>query len=90
MYTAPLLRPGPRRVFAVFLAALLALFCANGSQPKAYAQSNGAALTPLMGWSSWSFLRNAPTEAKMKAQAQSMSGSGLVAAGYKYVNLDDF
>ncbi|ACU75106.1 Ricin B lectin [Catenulispora acidiphila DSM 44928] len=90
MHTAPLVRPGPRRVFAVFLAALLALFCANGSQPKAYAQSNGAALTPLMGWSSWSFLRSAPTEAKMKAQAQSMSSSGLVAAGYKYVNLDDF
>ncbi|MEY9930622.1 alpha-galactosidase [Catenulispora sp. GP43] len=90
MHTAPLARPGPRRVLALFVAALLALFCVNSQQPKAYAQSNGAATTPLMGWSSWSFLRNAPTEAKMKAQAQAMSSSGLVAAGYKYVNLDDF
>ncbi|MEY9856154.1 alpha-galactosidase [Catenulispora sp. GAS73] len=90
MHTASLARPGPRRLLALFVAALLALFCVDGREPKAYAQSNGAAITPLMGWSSWSFLRNAPTEAKMKAQAQGMANSGLVAAGYKYVNLDDF
>ncbi|MEZ0111191.1 alpha-galactosidase [Catenulispora sp. EB89] len=90
MHTASLTRPGPRRLLAVFVAAVLALFCYDGGESKAYAQSNGAAITPLMGWSSWSFLRNAPTEAKMKAQAQGMASSGLVAAGYKYVNLDDF
>ncbi|WP_194920889.1 RICIN domain-containing protein [Catenulispora rubra] len=90
MRNASLARPGPRRLLALFVAALLALFCVDGREPKAYAQSNGAAVTPLMGWSSWSFLRNAPTEAKMKAQAQGMANSGLVAAGYKYVNLDDF
>lgn len=83
-------RSAPRRVLAACLAAALALFAVNGRPNPAHAQSNGAALTPLMGWSSWSFLRSAPTEAKMKAQAQAMSDSGLVAAGYKYVNLDDF
>lgn len=90
MHIASFARPGPRRILAVFVAALLALFGISGHQPKAHAQSNGAALTPLMGWSSWSFLRNTPTEAKMKAQAQGMASGGLVAAGYKYVNLDDF
>jgi len=90
MHTASFARPGPRRILAVSVAALLALFGVGGQQPTAHAQSNGAAVTPLMGWSSWSFLRNTPTEAKMKAQAQGMANAGLVAAGYKYVNLDDF
>jgi hypothetical protein len=51
---------------------------------------NGAGLKPSMGWSSWSFLRMAPTAAKMEAQADAMVSSGLAAVGYKYVNLDDF
>lgn len=51
---------------------------------------NGAGLKPSMGWSSWSFLRKAPTAAKMEAQADAMVSSGLAAVGYKYVNLDDF
>jgi hypothetical protein len=72
------------------LALAVGFLAVGGPQAPARAQANGAAQTPLMGWSSWSFLRNQPTEAKMKAQAQGMSSSGLVAAGYKYVNLDDF
>lgn len=83
-------RSAPRRILTACLATALAVFAVSGHPNPAHAQSNGAALTPLMGWSSWSFLRSAPTEAKMKAQAQAMSTSGLVAAGYKYVNLDDF
>ena len=83
-------RSTPRRYLTALLALALALFAVGGRPTHANAQSNGAALTPLMGWSSWSFLRSSPTEAKMKAQAQAMSASGLVAAGYKYVNLDDF
>ena len=51
---------------------------------------NGAGLKPSMGWSSWSFLRMAPTAAKMEAQADAMVSSGLAAVGYRYVNLDDF
>jgi hypothetical protein len=51
---------------------------------------NGAGLKPSMGWSSWSFLRMAPTAAKMEAQADAMVSNGLAAAGYQYINLDDF
>jgi alpha-galactosidase len=51
---------------------------------------NGAGLKPSMGWSSWSFLRKAPTAAKMEAQADAMVSSGLAAVGYQYINLDDF
>lgn len=46
--------------------------------------------TPLLGWSSWSFLRKDPTAAKLEAQARAMQDSGLQKIGYTYVNLDDF
>jgi alpha-galactosidase len=58
--------------------------------PNALALNNGLAITPAMGWSSWSFVRRSPTAAKIKAQAQAMHDSGLQAHGYLYVNLDDF
>src|SRR5436305_7486442 len=88
--SAPPTRSKRRRLLTAALAVALASFTLAAPRTPARAQANGAALTPLMGWSSWSFLRGSPTEAKMKAQAQAMSSSGLVAAGYKYVNLDDF
>lgn len=47
-------------------------------------------LKPVMGWSSWSFLRSHPTEAKMKAEAKALKESGLASDGYVYVNLDDY
>jgi hypothetical protein len=43
-----------------------------------------------MGWSSWSFIRRHPTEAKIRAQAKAMHDSGLSAHGFRYVNIDDF
>ena len=92
MRTPPTPRPTRRRLPAALLTVALAAAGLSVAGPRtvAHAQANGAAQTPLLGWSSWSFLRSSPTEAKMKAQAQAMSTSGLVAAGYKYVNLDDF
>ena len=51
---------------------------------------NGVGLTPAMGWSSWSFLRDRPTEASIEAEAKAMKDSGLAGVGYQYVNLDDF
>ena len=41
-------------------------------------------------WSSWSFLRSAPTAAKIEAEARALKSSGLSAHGHDYVNLDDF
>jgi len=90
MPTAQPARSRPRRFLSACLAFALALFALAGHPTQARAQDNGAARTPLLGWSSWSFLRSSPTEAKMKAQAAGLASSGLVAAGYQYVNLDDF
>ncbi len=58
--------------------------------PDAHAENNGLSLTPAMGWSSWSFVRRDPTEAKIKAQADAMKNTGLAAHGFMYINLDDF
>ena len=58
--------------------------------PTAQASNNGLSITPAMGWSSWSFVRRTPTEAKIIAQADAMKNSGLTAHGFVYANLDDF
>ena len=50
---------------------------------------NGVALTPPMGWSSWSTFRNSIDETLIKDIAVAMDKTGLKEAGYSYVNLDD-
>ena len=46
-----------------------------------------------MGWNSWDYygliLKQAPTAADIEAQALAMNQSGMQAAGYTYVNIDD-
>ncbi len=71
-------------------AALTILLLAGGAPQKAGAEDNGLERTPLLGWSSWSFLRKSPTAAAMRAQALALHNSGLQELGYEYVNLDDF
>jgi alpha-galactosidase len=64
---------------------------AVAASPRALAENNGlAAGAPLMGWSSWSYLRHSPTAANVEAQASALASSGLKANGYDYINLDDF
>ena len=57
---------------------------------NASADNGGLDRTPVLGWSSWSFLREHPTAAKIEAQADALRESGLQKIGYKYINLDDF
>jgi hypothetical protein len=71
-------------------AALLIVFLAGGILHNASAEDNGLERTPVLGWSSWSFIRKLPTAEKMKAQALALHNSGLQEMGYQYVNLDDF
>jgi Alpha galactosidase A/Alpha galactosidase C-terminal beta sandwich domain len=73
-----------------FRAALLITLLATGALHNASAEDNGLERTPVLGWSSWSFLREHPTAAQMKAQALALHNSGLQKMGYEYVNLDDF
>ncbi|MFZ1927732.1 MAG: glycoside hydrolase family 27 protein [Candidatus Sulfotelmatobacter sp.] len=71
-------------------AALLIVVLAGGIVHNAGAEDNGLERTPVLGWSSWSFLRKNPTAALVKAQAVALQNSGLQKIGYQYVNLDDF
>src|SRR5262245_61557396 len=86
----------PRLIRRLCLAgAALALAAAGAvaavlSGPGAQASDNGLSIRPAMGWSSWSFVRRTPTEAKILAQADALKNSGLTAHGFVYVNLDDF
>ncbi|MEY9966493.1 alpha-galactosidase [Streptacidiphilus sp. MAP12-16] len=83
-----------RRLLAALTAGAAALTAAFAAAmlpaPAAHAENNGVGLTPALGWSSWSFVRHNPTAAKINAQADAMKSSGLAAAGFQYVNVDDF
>lgn len=45
--------------------------------------------TPIMGWSSWNNFRVNINEQLIREQADAMVSSGMVKAGYRYVNIDD-
>ena len=61
----------------------------NYNLPDSALYNNSAALTPPMGWSSWNAFRQNIDENLIYDMALVMKESGLLDAGYKYVNLDD-
>src|SRR6516165_4252530 len=75
---------------AALVAALSVAAGTLNGQQNAETTTSGLEPTPLLGWSSWSFLRKEPTADKVEAQARAMRDSGLQKLGYTYVNLDDF
>ncbi|MCT9928999.1 carbohydrate-binding protein [Planotetraspora sp. A-T 1434] len=82
-----------RKLLTVLAAAAIGISSATvtvATAPGASASDNGLSIRPAMGWSSWSFVRRWPTEAKIKAQADALASSGLVSHGFVYINLDDF
>jgi hypothetical protein len=68
----------------------MATFAVVSGTQAAIAEDNGVGLTPLMGWSSWNVPGSNPTAADDEAAALALKNSGLLAAGYNYVNQDDF
>ena len=83
-----------RKLTHALAAALVIMLLADGAPvgglQNASEANNGLEPIPLLGWSSWSFLRENPTAAKLEAQARAMQDSGLQKIGYAYINLDDF
>jgi Alpha galactosidase A/Alpha galactosidase C-terminal beta sandwich domain len=45
--------------------------------------------TPVMGWSSWSFLRFGIDTQRIEQEADAMVSTGLVNYGYNHINIDD-
>jgi alpha-galactosidase len=65
------------------------IFVACVSCSLATAQQAQLAATPPMGWNSWNHFHCGVTDAIVRAQAKAMVDSGMKAAGYTYINIDD-
>ena len=50
---------------------------------------NGLAATPPMGWNSWNHFAEKVDDKVVRETADAMVRSGMAAAGYMYVNIDD-
>src|SRR5688500_18440032 len=76
----------------VLFSMIVSMFFGFGnlqSVPQAHALNNGLALTPPMGWNSWNRFNCNVTDALVRQMADAMVSSGMAAAGYKYINIDD-
>lgn len=80
-----------RILLTVLLVVLLLLWNARLAPrvPGAAALNNGVALTPPMGWNSWYGLGCDVNQQTVHETTDVLVASGLKAAGYTYVNLDD-
>ncbi len=71
------------------VAALIFGALALQNIQKAQALENGVARTPPMGWNSWNKFGCGVSDALVRATADAMVSSGMQAAGYQYINIDD-
>jgi alpha-galactosidase len=75
------------------LIAVLGLSLSGFSQGNNYVQNyskfEGLALTPPMGWNSWNKFACNVDEKMIREIADALVSSGMKAAGYTYVNIDD-
>ncbi|MFI7705599.1 glycoside hydrolase family 27 protein [Nonomuraea sp. NPDC049480] len=81
-----------RKIIRVTLAAILAagsLVAMGGGASPAIALDNGLARTPQMGWNDWNTFFCNVNENLIRQTADVMVSSGMAAAGYEYVNIDD-
>ncbi len=51
---------------------------------------NGLCKTPPMGWNSWNYFKQDINEKMLLEMAKAIKESGLLEAGYNYLNLDDY
>ena len=80
------MRKGTRSAVA---SALGAVFLATWPAAPAMGQTTRLAETPPMGWNDWYRYGCKISEAIVRANALAMVRSGMKAAGYSYVNVDD-
>ncbi|WP_084700883.1 NEW3 domain-containing protein [Streptacidiphilus anmyonensis] len=81
-----------RKTWAALVATSLAataLAAVPLTAAPAAALANGLALTPPMGWNDWNAFGCDVSEKLVEQTADKIVASGLKAAGYQYVNIDD-
>lgn len=73
----------------LLIGVYIVLICLVATaQTKSKTQSKNSHL-PLMGWASWNQFGVKIDENVIKKQADAMASSGLAAAGFRYINIDD-
>lgn len=82
-----------RIMAAVLTATPFLLVGGIAGSPAAQAATayppGGPDQTPVMGWSGWSFLRLGANTSQVEGEANALISTGLKAAGYDYVDIDD-
>src|SRR4051795_3843918 len=82
-----------RQIGRILLAAVLAVSATTAvglaTAGPAAALGNGLALTPPMGWNDWNSFGCNVSAALVEQTADVLVSSGMKAAGYQYVNIDD-
>jgi len=76
-------------VWAMALVVPLAVVTTVAAQAPAAALDNGLARTPPMGFNDWNAFGCSVSEKLIKETADYFVSSGMKAAGYEYVNIDD-
>jgi alpha-galactosidase len=74
-------------MIAVLIA--LGIACGNGTTAAQSASGRSLAPTPPMGWNSWNKFACNVSEELIRETADAMVSSGMQAAGYQFVNIDD-
>jgi alpha-galactosidase len=77
-----------RLTLATLLAAAAVPVVLAVAQP-AQALNNGLARTPQLGWNDWNTFGCNVTDPLVRQTADALVSSGMAAAGYRYVNIDD-
>jgi alpha-galactosidase len=71
---------------SLMFLALLGLLASAGAWAQKF---DGLAKTPQLGWNSWNKFGCNVSEQMIRETADAMVSSGMQAAGYRYVNIDD-
>jgi Alpha galactosidase A/Alpha galactosidase C-terminal beta sandwich domain len=83
------LTAAPLAVVTVACSPAPAASPAASPAPAGRPAAAGPDQTPVMGWSSWSFLRLGASSQQVEGEARALVQTGLARAGYRYVNVDD-
>src|SRR5690242_17939100 len=68
---------------------ILVVFLATAFAFKTHALTNNLALTPQMGWNDWNSYGCGINEGAVTNTANLIYSNGMMAAGYKFINIDD-
>jgi alpha-galactosidase len=77
------------KVLTAFVLSVVAVCAFRLAPPAAASPNHALAPTPPMGWNSWNKFACDVSEKLIRETADAMVSSGMKAAGYDYVNIDD-